>query len=128
MREMKKRVDSNLRLNTSGDHGELGAGELALEEPVAEVDGKVDLVVFGDVQHALLVLHVHGHELVADLRRVLGVVDQAKLLVLDVSLQLRIVFESDAFTLDLLAPPVLVQAFPEEDHVSHYELRGPASL
>ena len=101
----------------SPNHGQFGAGELALEEPMAEVDGQIDLVVLGYVNDRFLVLHVHGDELVADLGRVLGVVHKAELLVGDIGLELRVVFELDALAFDLLAPAILVQAFAEKDHV-----------
>lgn len=102
----------------SSDHGQFGAGELALEEPMAEVDGQIDLVVLGYVNDRFLVLHVHCDELVADLGRVLGVVDQAELLVGDIRLELWVVLELDALAFDLLAPAILVEALSEEDHVS----------
>ena len=105
----------------SGDHRQLGAGELALEEPVAEVDGQVDLVMLGNVVDILLVLHVDSHELIADLGGVFGVVHEAELLGLNVLLQVGVVVKSDSFTFDLLAPSVLVQALSEEDHVGQHD-------
>ena len=58
----------------SGNHGQLGAGKLALEQPVAQVDGEVDLVMLRDVEDILLVLHIHRHELVANFWGVLRII------------------------------------------------------
>ena len=85
---------------------------------MAKVNRQVNLVMLGYVYDRLFVLHVHCHKLVAYLGRVLGVVDQAELLVGNVRLQFRIVLELDALTFDLLAPAILVEALSEEDHVS----------
>ena len=87
---------------------------------MAEVNRQVDLVVLGDVKDVLLVLHVHSHKLVANLWCMLGVVNQTKLLGLDIDFQLWIILKSDAFTLDLLAPAVFVEAFSEEDDVGEH--------
>jgi hypothetical protein len=84
---------------------------------MAEINGKVDLVVLGDVENVLLVLHVHSHELVANFWRVLSIVHRAEELSLDVLLQFDVAFKFDAFTLDLFAPAVLVEALSKEDHV-----------
>jgi len=89
---------------------------------VAQVDGQVDLVVLRDVENVLFVLHVHRHELVADLGRVFSVVHQAELLCLDVLLQLGVVVQPDALALNFLAPAVFVQALAEEDHVGQDNL------
>ena len=89
---------------------------------MAQIDGQIDLVVLGDIVNVLLVLHVHCHELVTDFRRMFCVVHQAELLRLDVQLKLRVVFQTDALAFDLLAPAVLVEAFPEEDHVGEHDL------
>lgn len=48
---------------------------MALEQPVAKVNGEVDLVVLGDVEDVLLILHVHSHELVANFWGVLRIVN-----------------------------------------------------
>ena len=74
--------------------------------------------MLGDFENRLLVLHVDGHQLVADLRCMLGVVHEAELLVGYLLLQVRPVLQLDAFAFNLLAPTVLVQAFAEENHVS----------
>lgn len=87
---------------------------------MAKVDGQIDLVVLGNVNDRFLVLHVHRHELVADLGRMLGVVHQAELFVGDIGLELWVVLELDALAFDLLAPAVLVQAFTEEDDVGQH--------
>ena len=102
----------------SGNHGELGAGELALEQPVAKVNGEVDLVVLRDVKNVLLVLHVHSHELVANFWGVLRIVNWAEELPLNVLLKLDVAFKFDAFTLNFLAPAIFVKALSEENHVS----------
>ena len=88
---------------------------------MAEVDGQIDLVVLGNVNDRFLVLHVHRHELVADLGCMLGVVHQAELFVGDIGLELWVVLELDALAFDLLAPAVLVEAFAEKDHVGQHD-------
>lgn len=55
-----------------------------MEEPMAKVDGQIDLVVLGYVYDGLLVLHVDSHKFVADLWGMLCVVDQTELFVGDV--------------------------------------------
>mmetsp|Transcript_39602 Transcript_39602/g.60591 ORF Transcript_39602/g.60591 Transcript_39602/m.60591 type:complete len:348 (-) Transcript_39602:10-1053(-) len=75
-----------------------------------------------DVIDALLVLHVHSHELVADLGRVLGVVHLAEQVVLDLGLHLGVVLQHDLLALDFLAPAVLVQALAEENHIGEHGL------
>ena len=74
--------------------------------------------MFGDVYDVLLVLHVHSDELVANFWSMLGVVDKAELLILDVHLHLWIIVQPDAFTFDFLSPAVFVQTLSEEDHIS----------
>ena len=85
---------------------------------MAEVDGQINLVVLWDVKDVLLVLHVNCHELVADLRGMLGVVHRAEQLSLDVLLEFHVRLKLDAFALDLLAPSVLVKALSEKDDIS----------
>lgn len=102
----------------SGNHGELGAGKLALEQPVAQVNGEINLIVLRDVEDVLLVLHVHRHELVADFWRMLCIVNRAEKLPLNVLLKLDVAFKFDALALNFLAPAILVEAFSEKDHVS----------
>lgn len=85
---------------------------------MAEVDGEVNLVMLRDVEDALLVLHVHRHKLVANFWRVLSVVHRAEELSLDVLLKLDVAFKFDSFTLNFLAPAILVEALSEKDHVS----------
>jgi len=95
---------------------------LALEQPVAKVDGKIDLVMLWDVEDVLFVLHVYGNELVANFRRMLGVVHEAELLGLDINFKHRVAFKSDAFTFNFLSPAVLVKTFSEKDHIGQYSL------
>ena len=45
-----------------------------MEQPMAKVDRKVNLVVLGYVYDRLFILHVHCNKLVAYLRSMLGVV------------------------------------------------------
>ena len=66
----------------SRDHGQLGARVLVLKEPVAHIDGQIDLLAFDDFEFALVLLHVDRHKFVADLWRVLGRVDEAELVLL----------------------------------------------
>lgn len=84
---------------------------------MAEVDGEIDLVVLWDVEDVLFVLHVHGNELIANFRCMLGVVHKAELLGLDVDLKHWVAFKSDALALDFLSPSVLIEAFSEENNV-----------
>ena len=87
---------------------------------MTQVDRQIDLVVLGNVENVLLVLHVHRHEFVADLGCMLRIVDETELFRLDVQLQLGVVLKSDAFALNLLAPPIFVEALSEEDHVREH--------
>lgn len=85
---------------------------------MAKVNGEVDLVVLGDVENVLLVLHVHSHELIANFWGVLRIVNWAEELPLNVLLKLDVTFKFDALTLNFLAPAIFVEALSEEDHVS----------
>ena len=85
---------------------------------MAQVDCQVDPVVLWDVVDALLVLHVHCYEFIADLGCMLGVVHQTEQFVLDVALELRVVVQNDLFAFDFLAPAIFIQAFSEEYNVS----------
>ena len=49
---------------------------------MAHVDGQVDLFTLDDLKLALVLLHIDGDELVADLGCVLSCIDQAELLLL----------------------------------------------
>ena len=63
------------QISKSCDHGELRAGVLVFEEPVAHVDSQIDLLAFDDFELALVLFHVDGDELVADLGSMLSRVD-----------------------------------------------------
>ena len=89
---------------------------------MTEVDGQVDLIVLWDVKDVLLVLHVNCHELVANFRSVLRIVDRAEQLSLDILLQLHVGLKLDAFALDLFAPAVLIEALSEENDVGQDDL------
>jgi len=67
-------LNSKNTIYFSSNHSEFGTGELALEEPVAQIDGEVNLVVFCYIKYRFLIFHVHRHKLVADLRGVFRVV------------------------------------------------------
>ena len=84
---------------------------------MAKVDGEIDLVVFWNVEDVLFVLHVYSHKLIANLWSMLGVVDKAELLGFNVNFKHWVAFKSDTFTFDLLAPSVLIKAFPEENDI-----------
>ena len=75
---------------------------------MAKVDGQVDLVMLRDVKDVLLVLHVNCYELIADLWSMLGIIHRTEEFSLDILLELHVCLKFDAFTLDLLAPSVLV--------------------
>ena len=62
----------------SGDHAQLRAGELVLEQPVTEVDGQVDLVGLADFHQVAVLVHVDRHKVVADFGCVLCGVGKAK--------------------------------------------------
>jgi hypothetical protein len=89
---------------------------------VAKVDGEIYLIVLWDVEDVLFILHVHGYKLVANFRRMLGVIHKTELLGLDVNFQHRVAFKSDAFAFDFLSPTVFIEAFSEKDNVSQYGL------
>ena len=96
---------------------------MVLKEPVAEVDGQIDLVGLRYVELTVaLVLHVDSHELVADLRSVLRVVGQAELFLLHAVAELGLLVKLDSFTFNLLVPAELVQALAEKDGVGQDDL------
>ena len=55
----------------SRDHGQLGARVLVLKEPVAHIDGQIDLLAFDDFEFALVLFHVDRDEFIANLWRML---------------------------------------------------------
>lgn len=90
---------------------------------MAEVDGQIDLVRLRYVELTVaLVLHVDSHELVADLRSVLGVVGQAELFLLHAVAELGLLVKLDSFTFNLLVPTEFVQALAEKDGVGEDDL------
>lgn len=68
------------KVKGSCDHTELGASELTLEQPVTQIDGEVNLIRPLDLIEMLVLVNIDGHELVANLRSMLGCVDKAELL------------------------------------------------
>lgn len=84
---------------------------------MAKVDGKIYLIVLWNVDDGLLVLHVNGHKLVADLWSMLCIINQTKLLVGNIIFHFWIIFQFDALALDFLTPAILVEALAEENHV-----------
>ena len=101
---------------SSCDHAELGAGELAFKQPVAEVDGQVNLVRPLDLVEMLVLVDIDCDKFVADFRCVLGSVDKAELLVVDGFSQLRLLVQINVLALEAFVPSDLVQALTEENH------------
>ena len=66
----------------SCDHGELGAGVLVLEKPMAHVDCEVDLFALNDFEFAFVLFHVDSDKFVADLGCMLRCIDKAELVLL----------------------------------------------
>jgi len=89
---------------------------------MAKVDGKIDLVVLWDVEDVFLVLHVYGHELVANFRCMLGVVHKAELLSFDINFKDWVAFKSDAFAFYFLAPTILVETLSKENNIGQNSL------
>jgi len=85
---------------------------------MTKVNGEINLVVFGNVNNRLLVLHVNSHKLVTNFRCVLSIINQAKLFVCDVVFHFGIVLKLYAFALNFFTPSVLVKALTEKDHIS----------
>ena len=52
---------------------------MALEEPVAEIDGQIDLVRPLNLEQVLILVNIDSHEFVADLRCVLSCIYEAEL-------------------------------------------------
>ena len=50
---------------------------------MAHIDGEIDLLALDDFELALVLLHVDGHELVADFRSVFRRVNETKLALLE---------------------------------------------
>ena len=84
---------------------------------MAEVDGEVDLVGLADLHQVAVLVHVDGHEVVADLRSVLCGVGKTELVVLRGLRQLGLLLEEDLVALHPLLPADLVEALSEEDDV-----------
>ena len=63
---------------------------MTLEEPMAEVDGQIDLVGPLDLVEVLVLINIDCNELVADFRGMLSGVDEAELLVVDGFSKLRL--------------------------------------
>ena len=108
--------------SNSSNHSQFWAGELALEQPVAQVDGQIYLIMFSYVYDWFFVLHVYSHEFIANLWCMFCIVNHAELLVSNIILHLWVVLQLDAFTLDFLTPSVLVQTLSEKDDVGQNNL------
>lgn len=110
----------------SANHSQLGAGEVLLKEPVAQVDGEINLVWLGDLDLSLSCFQVNGHEFVANFRSVLCVILQAEILLLvsiSRSCSSRLVRRPILLlTLLLLGPSNLIKALAEQDHVREHGL------
>ena len=79
---------------------------------MTHVDSKIDLFTLDDLELALVLLHVDGDKLVADLGSVFRRVDQAELLLLQLVKVLGLCL---AVALAPLLPADFVEAFAEED-------------
>lgn len=99
---------------------------MVLEQPVAQVDGQVDLVGLRNRYLSLFVLQVHCHELVANLRSVLSVVIQTELaFVLGIHIRRALaVFGATVllFGLGFLLPADLVEALAEQDDIGKHSV------
>lgn len=88
---------------------------------MAEVDREVDAVGAVDAEHRLVVLDVHGHQLVADFGRVLRRVGQTELGRFHFLVDVRVLRQVDLVALNALRPADVVQALPKEDHVRQHD-------
>lgn len=84
---------------------------------MTEIDSQVYLVMLRNIIYTLLVLHVHGHKLIAYLRGVFRVVFFTKLLRCYCDFQLRFVFQFYSFAFYFLTPAVFVETLSKENHV-----------
>lgn len=72
---------------------------------MAKVDCEINLIRLRYVKLSIpLLLHKYGHKFVADLWRVLCVVCEAKLFGLHFVTELRLLFNLEVFTFNLLGP------------------------
>jgi hypothetical protein len=91
---------------------------LILEEPVTQIDGQINLVGFRNLKLCVsFLLHENSDELIANLRCMLCVVDQAELLTLRLDLPLGLLLKLDTLGLKLLRPAQVVQALAKEDGI-----------
>lgn len=104
-------------MEQSGDHAQLRTRKLVFKQPVAEVDGEIDLIGLADFHKVTILVHVDRNEVVANFRRVLGSVGQTELVVLSSFGQLWLFFQKNLITLDALLPADFVEAFSKKDDV-----------
>ena len=92
----------------SGYHAELGASKMVLEQPVAEVDCKVDLVGLADFYEVATLVHVDRHKVIADFGSVLCGMDETEIDLLSI-IDFRMFFFYDLLALNVLLPANLVE-------------------
>jgi hypothetical protein len=97
-------------------HCKFAAGELVLEQPMAEVYRQVDAVRALNSKHVAMFFDVNCHKLIANFRCVLSRVGETKLGGLHKLLDVQTMIKVDFLALDALGPPNLVQALPKENH------------
>ena len=90
---------------------------MAFKQPVAQIDGQINLIMLRDIKYILFIFHVNCHKFIANFWCVFSIINKTKLLRFYVNFQNGIVFQSNAFTFDFLAPAIFVKAFSEENNV-----------
>jgi hypothetical protein len=90
------------------------------EEPVAEVDGEVDLIGLCNLEDSFALLHVNRNEFIADFWSVLRGVHKAELLRAHLLGNVRLNLEVELLTFDALLPADLVETLAEVNYEGYY--------
>ena len=86
---------------------------------MAHVDRQVDLLALDDLYLALVLLHVHSHELIADFWGMFCTIYCTKFLLLKF---FKVFWFRFCVVLFALPPPYFIQAFAEKDDESEHSL------
>lgn len=99
---------------------------MVFEKPVAHIDRQVDLLALYDFEFALVLLHIDGHEFVADLWRMLCSVYEAELVLFKL---IELFGLGLLITLPSLLPSNFVETLSkEDDEGQHCAIEGIVDL
>lgn len=89
---------------------------------MAKVDGEVNLVRLRYIEKVLVLVHVEGHELVADLGRMFSRIHETELFVTHLLSDVGLPLEVDLFRFNSFLPSDLVEALSEQNYEGHDSL------